>query len=77
VVMLLSDGQMSGYKGACLIVNDLPLAKHLLEERGYDADCFREALETKRSSKLLSGVIVRLGKWHPVFPWLSGAGDGL
>ena len=47
VVMLLSEGQMSDYKGARLIVNDLPLAKHLLADRGYDADWFREALESK------------------------------
>jgi len=47
VVMLLSEGQMSDYKGAHLIVNDLPLAKHLLADRGYDADWFREALENK------------------------------
>ena len=47
VVMLLSEGQMSDYKGARLIVNDLPLAKHLLADRGYDADWFREALENK------------------------------
>ena len=38
--MLLSEGQMSDYKGARLIVNDLPLAKHLLADRGYDADWF-------------------------------------
>ena len=47
MVMLLSEGQMSDYKGARLIVNDLPLAKHLLADRGYDADWFREALESK------------------------------
>ncbi len=47
VVMLLSDGQMSDYKDARLIVNDLPFAKHLLADRGYDADWFREALENK------------------------------
>ena len=45
--MLLSKGQMSDYKGARLIVNDLPLAKNLLADRGYDADWFREALEGK------------------------------
>jgi transposase len=38
---------MSDYKGARLIVNDLPLAKHLLADRGYDADWFREALGNK------------------------------
>ncbi|SVC84489.1 uncharacterized protein METZ01_LOCUS337343 [marine metagenome] len=47
VVMLLSEGQMSDYKDARLIVNDLPFAKHLLADRGYDAGWFREALENK------------------------------
>ncbi|MBT3550371.1 MAG: transposase [Rhodospirillaceae bacterium] len=47
VVMLLSEGQMSDYKGARLIVNDLPPAKHLLADRGYDADWFRDALKNK------------------------------
>jgi transposase len=45
--MLLSEGQMSNYKGARLIVDALPRAKHLLADRGYDADWFREALQDK------------------------------
>jgi hypothetical protein len=32
---------------ARLIVNDLPLSKHLLADRGYDAGWSREALENK------------------------------
>ena len=47
VVMLLSEGQMSDYKGARLIVDALPPAKHLLADRGYDADWFRDALKDK------------------------------
>ena len=47
VIMLLSEGQMSDYKGARLIVDALPLAKHLLADRGYDADWFRDALKDK------------------------------
>ena len=47
VVMLLSEGQMSDYKGAQLIVDALPPAKHLLADRGYDADWFRDALKDK------------------------------
>ena len=35
--MLRSDGQMSDYKGA----------RHLLADRGYDADWFRDALHSK------------------------------
>jgi transposase len=45
--MLLSEGQMSDYKGARLIVDALPPARHLLADRGYDADWFREALRDK------------------------------
>ena len=45
--MLLSEGQMSDYKGAALMIDALPPAKAMLGDRGYDADWFREAL-TKR-----------------------------
>jgi transposase len=42
--MLLSEGQMSDYKGAALMLDALPPAKALLGDRGYDADWFRKAL---------------------------------
>lgn len=42
--MLLSEGQMSDYKGAALMIYALPRAKALLAGRGYDADWFRAAL---------------------------------
>ena len=42
--MLLSEGQMSDYKGAALMIDALPKAKTLLGESGYDADWFRAAL---------------------------------
>ncbi len=42
--MLLSEGQMSDYKGAALMVEVLPKAKVMLGDRGYDADWFRDAL---------------------------------
>ena len=42
--MLLSEGQISDYKGAALIINALPEAKVLLADKGYDADWFRAAL---------------------------------
>lgn len=34
--MLLSEGQMSDYKGAALMLDALPRAKALLGDRGYD-----------------------------------------
>ena len=42
--MLLSEGQMSDYKGAALMLAAIPKAKALLADRGYDADWFRQAL---------------------------------
>ena len=44
LVMLLSEGQMSDYKGAALMLDALPTANALLGDRGYDASWFREAL---------------------------------
>lgn len=42
--MMLSEGRMSDYKGAALMINAFPKAKALLADRGYDADWFRHAL---------------------------------
>jgi hypothetical protein len=42
--MLLSEGQMSDYKGAALLLPAMPKAKELLADKGYDADWFRAAL---------------------------------
>ena len=36
--MLLSEGQMSDYKGAALMIEALPRATELLGDKGYDAD---------------------------------------
>jgi len=44
VIMLLSEGQMSDYKGAALMLDALPSAKQLLGDKGYDADWFRQSL---------------------------------
>jgi len=45
IILLLSEGQMSDYKGAALMIDALPTkAKVLLGDKGYDADWFRQAL---------------------------------
>ena len=44
LIMLLSEGQMSDYKGAALMLDALPRAKVMLGDKGYDADWFRNAL---------------------------------
>ncbi len=46
--MLLSEGQMSDYKGAALMLPAIPRAKELLADKGYDADWFRAALAKRR-----------------------------
>ena len=46
--MLLSEGQKSDYKGAALMLSAMPKAKHLLADKGYDADWFRAALAKRR-----------------------------
>ena len=44
-MMLLSEGQMSDYKGAALMLPALPnKARELLADKGYDADWLRAAL---------------------------------
>ncbi|WP_420606523.1 IS5 family transposase [Novosphingopyxis sp.] len=44
LILLLSEGQMSDYKGAALMLHAFPKANVLLGDRGYDADWFRHAL---------------------------------
>jgi Transposase DDE domain len=48
LVMLLSEVQMSDYKGAALMLPAMPKAKQLLADKGYDADWFRAALAKRR-----------------------------
>src|SRR5208337_1270530 len=47
LVMLLTKGQMSGPKGARLMVDTLPAASTLIADRGYDSNWFRHALKAK------------------------------
>ena len=42
---VLTEGQVSDYKGARQLLDRLPKAKELLGDRGYDADWFRNALK--------------------------------
>ncbi len=46
--MLLSEGQMSDFKGAALMIGAFPKAKAVLSDKGYDADWFREALAKRK-----------------------------
>jgi hypothetical protein len=48
--MLLSEGQMSDYKGAALMLPALPTAAALLADKGYDANWLRAASKPPSSS---------------------------
>jgi transposase len=48
--MALSEGQMSDFKGAELMLPLLPKARELLADKGYDADWFRKALVERKIS---------------------------
>jgi transposase len=45
--MLLSEGQMSDYEGAALMLEALPPGNAMLGDRGYDAGWFRTALTAR------------------------------
>ena len=47
LILLLSEGQMSDYKGARCLLKALPNAAYMLADRGYDANWFRDALKDK------------------------------
>ena len=47
MLLLLSAGQVSDYKGAALLMDELPKTKALLADRGYDADWLRDGLRAK------------------------------
>ena len=48
LVMLLSEGQMSDYKGAALMFAHLPRARAMIADKGYDGDWFRQALAARK-----------------------------
>jgi len=47
LILLLTEGQVSDYKGAAVVLDALPKAKELLADRGYDSDWFRAALQER------------------------------
>ena len=57
--MLLSEGQMSDYKGAALMLDALPPAKTMLGDRGYVADWFRDALAARGITACIPSKINR------------------
>jgi hypothetical protein len=44
LILLLTEGQISDYRGAAIMPPALPNADRLITDRGYDSDWFRNAL---------------------------------
>jgi transposase len=61
--MLLTEGQMSDYKGAALMFEAMPPAPVLLGDRGYDADWLRQALAARGTTACIPS---RTGRWVPI-----------
>ncbi len=43
MILLLTEGQVSDYRGAATVLPDLPDAEVLIADKGYDSDWFRQA----------------------------------
>ena len=55
LVMLLTEGQVSDYRGAATVLDALPDADVLIADRGYDSDRFREALTARGIAACIPG----------------------
>ena len=51
----MTAGQVSDYTGAAAVLDDIPKARWLLGDRGYDADWFRDALQAKGIKPCIPG----------------------
>ena len=55
ISFFMSAGEASDYTGAAALLNSLPPAQWLLADRGYDADWFREGLQSKGIKPCIPG----------------------
>ena len=61
--MLLSEGQMSDFKGAALMLDALPKAQTMLGDKGYDANWFRDALAARG---VVACIPSKANRKHPI-----------
>lgn len=47
IILFLTAGNVSDYKGADMILDALPASKVMLGDKGYDSATFRDALKTR------------------------------
>lgn len=62
-VLLLTEGQVSDYKGAATMPPAMPAAPVPIADRGYDADWFRQALRARGTRPCIPG---RAGRSRPI-----------
>ncbi|MDV2968793.1 IS5 family transposase [Nitratireductor aquimarinus] len=55
ISFFITAGQVSDYTGAAALLDELPRAKWLLADRGYDADRYRDALQAKGITPCIPG----------------------
>ena len=55
MILLLTEGQVSDYRGAATVLPALPDADVLIADRGYDSDWFREALRERNIEPCIPG----------------------
>jgi transposase len=55
LILLLTKGQVSDYRGAATMLPSLPDASVLIADRGYDGDWFREALSNREIEPCIPG----------------------
>jgi transposase len=53
--LIITAGQVSDYTGAAALLENLPQARWLLADRGYDADWFRKALADRGTQPCIPG----------------------
>ena len=55
MILLLTEGQTSDYRGARAMLTALPDADTLIADRGYDSNWYREALDDKGITPCIPG----------------------
>lgn len=63
--MVLSEGQLSDFRGADVMIEALPTANVLLGDKGYDADWFRTALRDRGNSACIASKANRKVSFPP------------
>ena len=63
LILLLTEGQVSDYRGAATMLPALPEAGRMIADKGYDSDWFRAALASRHIEPCIPG---RSGRREPI-----------